>query len=105
MRSSFRWNDGSELHRLTSRWRGPASSSRECIPIRWPASRGRLRAAGGAGGGRGGDPRPGDFPRGIDDSKALPAPAREAVYARLVKVAAWGVGIASVEEIDRLNIY
>src|SRR5688572_24652555 len=45
------------------------------------------------------------FPRGIDDSKALPAPAREAIYARLVKVAAWGVGIASVEEIDRLNIY
>jgi len=45
------------------------------------------------------------FPRGIDDSKALPAPAREAIYARLVKVAAWGVGMASVEEIDRLNIY
>jgi ribonuclease HII len=45
------------------------------------------------------------FPRGIDDSKALPAPAREAIYARLTKVAAWGVGIASVEEIDRLNIY
>jgi ribonuclease HII len=45
------------------------------------------------------------FPRGIDDSKALPAAAREAIYARLTKVAAWGVGIASVEEIDRLNIY
>jgi ribonuclease HII len=45
------------------------------------------------------------FPRGIDDSKALPAPLREAIYARLVKVAAWGVGMASVEEIDRLNIY
>ncbi len=45
------------------------------------------------------------FPRGIDDSKALPAPAREAIYARLTKVAAWGVGVASVEEIDRLNIY
>jgi ribonuclease HII len=45
------------------------------------------------------------FPRGIDDSKMLPAPVREAIYARLTKVAAWGVGIASVEEIDRLNIY
>ena len=45
------------------------------------------------------------FPRGIDDSKALPAAKREAIYARLTKVAAWGVGIASVEEIDRLNIY
>jgi ribonuclease HII len=45
------------------------------------------------------------FPRGIDDSKALPAPAREAIYGRLRKVAAIGVGIASVEEIDRLNIF
>ena len=45
------------------------------------------------------------FPRGIDDSKVLPAPTREAIYGRLIKVAAWGVGIASVEEIDRLNIY
>ncbi len=45
------------------------------------------------------------FPRGIDDSKMLPAPVREAIYARLTRVAAWGVGIASVEEIDRLNIY
>jgi ribonuclease HII len=45
------------------------------------------------------------FPRGIDDSKALPAPVREAIYARLYKCARIGVGIASVEEIDRLNIY
>lgn len=45
------------------------------------------------------------FPRGIDDSKNLPLEAREAIYARLVKVAAWGVGIASVEEIDTINIY
>ena len=45
------------------------------------------------------------FPRGIDDSKALPAPAREAIYAKLQKSARIGVGIASVEEIDRLNIY
>jgi len=45
------------------------------------------------------------FPRGIDDSKMLPAAAREAIYGRLRKVAAIGVGMASVEEIDRLNIY
>ncbi len=45
------------------------------------------------------------FPRGIDDSKALPAATREAIFARLKKVAIIGVGMASVEEIDRLNIY
>ncbi len=45
------------------------------------------------------------FPRGIDDSKALPAAVREAIYGRLRKVAVIGVGMASVEEIDRLNIY
>jgi ribonuclease HII len=45
------------------------------------------------------------FPRGIDDSKIVPAKEREAICARLYKVARVGVGIASVEEIDRLNIY
>jgi ribonuclease HII len=45
------------------------------------------------------------FPRGIDDSKALPAPVREAIHARLQKVAIIGVGICSVEEIDSLNIF
>ncbi|GAA3890279.1 ribonuclease HII [Sphingomonas limnosediminicola] len=45
------------------------------------------------------------FPHGIDDSKNLPLEKREAIYARLVKCAAWGVGIVSVEEIDQLNIY
>ncbi len=46
------------------------------------------------------------FPRGIDDLKNIPFEKREALYGRLVKQAiAWGVGIASVEEIDRLNIY
>jgi ribonuclease HII len=45
------------------------------------------------------------FPRGIDDSKNLRPEQREAIYGRLVKVCAWGVGIASVEEIDTLNIY
>ena len=45
------------------------------------------------------------FPRGIDDSKNLPIEKREALYAKLVKCASWGVGIASVEEIDQINIY
>lgn len=47
----------------------------------------------------------GKFPRGIDDSKNLRADQREALYGRLVKVCAWGVGIATVEEIDSLNIF
>jgi ribonuclease HII len=45
------------------------------------------------------------FPRGIDDSKNLPLEKREALYARITRCAAWGVGMASVEEIDRINIY
>lgn len=45
------------------------------------------------------------FPRGIDDSKNLPIEKREAIHGRLVKCAVIGVGIASVEEIDTLNIY
>ena len=45
------------------------------------------------------------FPRGIDDSKKLPIEVREAIYGRLRKVAIIGVGIASVEEIDAINIY
>lgn len=45
------------------------------------------------------------FPRGIDDSKNLPLQKREALYAKLVKCSAWGVGIATVEEIDQINIY
>jgi len=45
------------------------------------------------------------FPRGIDDSKNLPLQKREALYAKLTKCAAWGVGIATVEEIDSINIY
>jgi ribonuclease HII len=47
----------------------------------------------------------GKFPRGIDDSKVVPAPLRERICARLYEVARVGVGIASVEEIDTLNIY
>jgi ribonuclease HII len=45
------------------------------------------------------------FPSGINDSKVLPAPIREAICAKLYKVAVIGVGMASVEEIDSLNIY
>ncbi len=45
------------------------------------------------------------FPRGIDDSKKLRFEAREAIFGRLQKVARIGVGSASVEEIDEINIY
>jgi ribonuclease HII len=45
------------------------------------------------------------FPRGIDDSKKLDLDTREAIYGRLQKVARIGVGMASVEEIEQMNIY
>lgn len=45
------------------------------------------------------------FPRGIDDSKKLRRADREALHDRIRAGAAVGVGIASVEEIDRINIY
>ena len=45
------------------------------------------------------------FPRGIDDSKALSPATREALCLKLRGSAVIGVGIASVEEIDQLNIY
>ena len=35
------------------------------------------------------------FPRGIDDSKKLPEPAREALYEKLIRQARCGVGIVS----------
>ena len=50
---------------------------------------------------------PRDFrPRGIDDSKQVDAPERERLCVE-IKAAArcWAVGVASVEEIDTLNIY
>lgn len=47
---------------------------------------------------------PACIPEGIDDSKKLPAPRREALHAALAGCARVGVGIASVEEIDRINI-
>ena len=45
------------------------------------------------------------YPRGIDDSKNLPIEKRESLYERLVNCCAWAVGVASVEEIDTINIY
>jgi ribonuclease HII len=45
------------------------------------------------------------FPRGLDDSKVVPVKERESLYRRLQGQARFGVGIASVEEIETLNIY
>ena len=45
------------------------------------------------------------FPRGLDDSKLVPVKERESLYRRLQDQARFGVGIASVEEIEGLNIY
>lgn len=44
-------------------------------------------------------------PRGIDDSKKLCAHAREDLCGEIRRVAMVGVGMADVEEIDRLNIF
>jgi ribonuclease HII len=44
------------------------------------------------------------IPDGLNDSKLLSAARREALHARLMGCAEVGVGIASVEEIDTLNI-
>ncbi|MEM0948458.1 MAG: ribonuclease HII [Pseudomonadota bacterium] len=43
-------------------------------------------------------------PKGVADSKKLSAARREAVFERIEACCHVGVGIASVEEIDRLNI-
>ena len=43
-------------------------------------------------------------PDGIVDSKCLALPERETLYELIVASAAVGIGMASVEEIDRLNI-
>ena len=48
---------------------------------------------------------PDDLPAGIDDSKALTHARREALEVEIkARALAWGVGFASVEEIDDLNI-
>ena len=47
----------------------------------------------------------GGLPAGIDDSKALTAGRREALETEIkARAVAWGVGFASVEEIEALNI-
>jgi ribonuclease HII len=45
------------------------------------------------------------IPEGIDDSKVLTAAKRADLCARLLECAKVGVGVASVEEIDTLNIF
>lgn len=45
------------------------------------------------------------IPEGIDDSKVLTAVKRERLCEELLKCARVGVGVASVEEIDTLNIF
>jgi ribonuclease HII len=48
---------------------------------------------------------PKKLPKGLDDSKKLTAAARDALFdAICARALAIGVGIASVEEIDRINI-
>lgn len=45
-----------------------------------------------------------NIPAGINDSKKLSAFKRDVLYREILEKAKTGVGIASVEEIDRLNI-
>jgi ribonuclease HII len=47
---------------------------------------------------------PGDWPPGIDDSKKLSPAKREALFDLILAKAQVGVGLASVDDIDRLNI-
>lgn len=42
--------------------------------------------------------------QGLDDSKKLNAFQRDALYTRLIEQAQIGIGVCSVDEIDRLNI-
>ncbi len=44
------------------------------------------------------------IPRGIDDSKAMTAAEREKVLAKIERSSIVGVGVASVHEIDQINI-
>jgi ribonuclease HII len=46
----------------------------------------------------------GDIPDGLNDSKKLSAKRRMTLCAEIKARARWGVGVASVEEIDALNI-
>ncbi len=44
-------------------------------------------------------------PSGLDDSKKLTAAKREALFEHILQASHTGVGVSSVEEIDRLNIW
>src|SRR5579864_8948420 len=44
------------------------------------------------------------IPKGLNDSKQMTAEAREEAYARIMDCACVGVGDASVDEIDLVNI-
>ena len=44
------------------------------------------------------------IPKGINDSKQMTEDAREDAYSRIIDVALWGVGEATVDEIDLINI-
>ncbi len=44
-------------------------------------------------------------PQGLDDSKRLTAPRRAALEAEIKASCRWGIGEASVEEIDSLNVF
>jgi ribonuclease HII len=44
------------------------------------------------------------LPKGVNDSKLLPPERREELYSIIMERAEVGVGIAEVEEIDRINI-
>lgn len=45
------------------------------------------------------------IPRGINDSKKLPAAERQRLHDRLLDCAIVGIGVVEADEIDRLNIY
>ena len=47
---------------------------------------------------------PAHVPPGIDDSKRLSAPRRERIARAIEAAALWGLGLATVEEVDRLNV-
>ena len=47
---------------------------------------------------------PARIPKGLDDSKVLPAARREILFAEIMELAEVSVAHATVEEIDRLNI-
>ncbi len=48
--------------------------------------------------------KPGAIPAGLDDSKRLAPARREALFAALTATARIGIGIADIDEIERLNI-